>query len=90
MGEPWRDLRVGDRIRIVRIPSPDVLGFDLRRNTKQFYKRLITLRRIVTVNEIDQWGVPWIQCRIRGDTGKLEYHFLAINDDSWVRVKPCK
>jgi hypothetical protein len=35
--------------------------------------------------------LPWIQCRFRRKNGGWEYHWLAINDDSWVRVKtrPC-
>ncbi len=29
-------------------------------------------------------------CRFRRKNGEWDYHFLAVNDDSWVRVKPRK
>jgi hypothetical protein len=40
------------------------------------------------VYEIDEWGLPWIRCRFRRKDGSWEHHYLAIHDDSWVRVKP--
>src|SRR5262245_57361756 len=86
----WRTLRVGDRIRIVRQPTcfgslaPDTV---LRPATRGLYKRLIALRRQFPVSEIDKDGRPWIQVCLR-ENGRLERHWLAVDDDSWARVKP--
>jgi hypothetical protein len=88
MAEDWRDLRVGDRVRIVRMPSDaDAPGITFHAETRRLYKRLIARRRSVRVFEIDEWGLPWIRCRFRLKDGRWEYHWLAINDDSWIRVK---
>jgi hypothetical protein len=88
MNEDWRDLKVGDRIRIVRLPSAASMGgYVLPANTRRFYKRLIALKKRLTVYEIDRQGLPWIQCALRRKDGGLDCHFLAVNDDSWVRVK---
>jgi hypothetical protein len=86
--EPWRDLQVGDRIRIVRIPSEfDLPGYYVHRDTRRLYQRLIARRRSVRVYQVDSWGLPWIRCQFRRTNGRWEYHWLAINDDSWVKVK---
>ncbi len=88
MDESWRDLRVGDRIRLVRMPSEfDQAGYYLHRDTRRVYKRLIERRRPVRVYEIDEWGLPWIECRFRRKDGWWERHSLAFNHDGWVRVK---
>jgi hypothetical protein len=85
MSEPWRDLRVGDRVRIVRLPSEvDARGYVFHRDTRDLYQRLIARRRPSRVFEIDQLGLPWIRCRFRRRDGSWEYHCLAINDDSWT------
>jgi hypothetical protein len=88
MSESWRDLRIGDRIRIVRMPSGvDAPGYVFPPCTRRLYEKLITRRRSLRVYEIDEWGLPWIQCRFRQKNGTWLYHALAVNDDSWVRVK---
>src|SRR4051812_19665794 len=86
VAEPWQSLRVGELVRIVRIPGHSVLGYHLHRDTRRLYKRLIDRKRPVRVYEIDKDGLPWIKCRFRYKNGRWDYHFLAINDDSWVRV----
>jgi hypothetical protein len=87
MDEPWRQLRVGDRIRIVRLPSGvDTPGYRFHRDTRRLYNRLIARRRSLRICEI-AWGLPWIECRFKRKAGRWEYHYLAVNDDSWVRVK---
>jgi hypothetical protein len=91
MNEEWRSLKIGGRIRIVRLPSPESMdGYVLPANTRRFYKRLIALKKRLTVYEIDRDGLPWIQCQLRRRDGGLAIHFLAVNDDSWVRVKSRK
>jgi hypothetical protein len=87
MAESWRDLRVGDHIRIVRYPTdwerPD---YHVATCTRRLYRRLIARRRPVRVYEVDGDGLPWVRCRFRLARG-WEHHFLAVNDDSWVRVR---
>jgi hypothetical protein len=84
--EPWRELRVGDRIRIVRLPGEDLLGYTLHLETKDLYERLIAMRKVLRIYEIDKDGLPWIKCRVKADGGGWEYHYLAVNDDSWELV----
>jgi hypothetical protein len=31
--------------------------------------------------------MPWIHCRFRRKDGRIEYHWLLINHDGWVRVR---
>lgn len=94
MSENWRTLKVGDRIRIVRLPSAASMsvanGHVLPADTRRFYKRLMALKKRLTISEIDGDGRPWIQCTLRRKGGGLDYHFLAVDDDSWVRVKSRK
>ena len=85
----WRDLRVGDRIRIVRMPS----GFDrpdyfVHPDTRRLYARLIERGYSQRVARVDGDGLPWIECRFRLPDERWEYHSLAVNDDSWVLVRP--
>jgi hypothetical protein len=88
MREPWEDLRVGDRIRIVRMPSfADTPGAAFFPETRRLPKKLIARRRPVRVFQLDEYGLPWIRCRFRLRNGSWEHHWLAVNDDSWVRVK---
>jgi hypothetical protein len=88
MAESWRKLRVGDRIRLVRMPSGfDQPGYYLHRDTWRVYKRLIERRRPVRVYKIDEWGLPWIQCRFRSKDGSWEHHFLAFDHDGWLSVR---
>ena len=91
MKENWRKLKIGDRIRIVRLPSAASMdGYFLHADTRRLYKRLIALKKRLTVYEIDGDGLPWIQCALRRKDGGLDHHFLAVNDDSWVRIKSRK
>ena len=85
---PWKTLRVGDRVRFVRMPSGiDAAGYVFPRETRLLYERLIASGRSRRVREIDDWGIPWIWCRSRARGGRVGWEMLAINDDSWVRVR---
>ena len=83
-----RQLRIGDEVRFVQMPS-DAEWPEVRfaPETKRLYKRLIARRRPSRIAEFDEWRIPWIHYRFRGRNGRWEYHSLAVNDDSWVRVK---
>jgi hypothetical protein len=86
VGESWQNLRVGDRIRIVRLPSDwEQPGYHVPPCTRRLYHLLIERRRPLRVYAVDEDGLPWVRCRFR--RGGWEHHFLAVNDDSWVRVR---
>ena len=60
MVEDWRDLRVGDRIRIVRLPSAAAIeGYVFHADTRRLYKRLIARKRPLTIYQIDEMQLPW-------------------------------
>jgi hypothetical protein len=85
--ERWRELKVGDRVRIIRLPSGvNAPGYTFHRETRQLYLRLIARGRAVRIREVDGSSVPWIHVRFPMVRGGWEYHYLALNDDSWVRV----
>jgi hypothetical protein len=91
MKDDWRKLRVGDRIRFVSIPAEFLRpGYRVHRDTLRVYQRLIDRRRPVRVASLEAWGkwpAPWIRCQFRRKDGSIEYHWLMINHDGWVRVK---
>jgi hypothetical protein len=86
MDEAWRDLRVGDRVRIVRLPGQTIPGYYLHEETRQLYEHLIAEGTVLTVYEIDGDGLPWIEYPFKDEEGETGYHFLAINEDSWELV----
>jgi hypothetical protein len=88
LSQSWRELRVDDRIRIVKMPwDADLPGYTFHSDTRRLYKKLIARRRSLRVFKVDKYGSPWIHCKFRLKNGLFEYHWLALNDDSWVRVK---
>jgi hypothetical protein len=85
----WKRLRIGDRVRFVRLPTFEgVPGGGLHRDTRRLYKMLIARGRPSRIFQIDEYRLPWIYCRFRRKNGTWEIHWLAINDDSWILIKP--
>jgi len=86
MPEDWRQLKVGDRVRIVRLPSEfSQPGFHVDNDTVSFYRHLIDSGCVLKVTEIDPKGRPRIEYEWKKLTG-IESHGLLINDDSWEAV----
>ena len=91
----WKNLKVGDKIRIVSVPGfisgKKVKNYTIARETISAYKKLIARKRPVVISEIDEYGQPWFEFRLR-KKGKYIYHSMAVfkEDDNWVRVKPRK
>lgn len=84
--EDWRQLRVGDKVRIVRFPSDwGEPGWHVDPSTRELYGKLIARRRPVRVFLVDEFGQPWIQGRASEAPG--HWWTLAIADDSWIRVR---
>jgi hypothetical protein len=85
--ESWRDLRVGDLIRLTSMPEEfSQPGYFLHRDTRRVYQRLINRRRPLRIYMHDEFGRPWIRCRFLEKDG-WHYHGLMFNHDGWVRVK---
>jgi len=86
MNDHWQQLKVGDRIRIVRLPSefsrPD---YQVHDDTIALYRHLIDEGCVLVVDEIDDKGRPRIEYEWNKPAG-VEYHGLLINDDSWERA----
>ena len=80
----WKDLRAGDRIRIVRIPSlfsaPHYQNGDWD-ETLALYEHLIATEETLAIDQIDEDGRPWVEYQW-GDTSSS----LAVDDDSWETV----
>ena len=89
VAEAQQELRVGDRIRLVAEPPEwQRLGYHLPPCTRRLWLLLIARRRSLRVCEVDEWGSPWVRCRVRKPGGGWEDHYLAIVEGGWVRVKP--
>jgi len=82
-------LKVGDRIRITKIPGEGISSYYLHPETKAVYKKILARKRAVRISEIDEYGVPWYICKFRCQNGKWAMHFLSIaeNDDNWQLVQ---
>ena len=85
-----RDLKVGDRIRIIGIPGQGVPGYFLHRDTRRVFNKLIARGRPVRIAWIDEYGAPWYACRFRLKNGRWERHYLGVYDldYNWIKVKP--
>lgn len=97
MTERWRTLRVGDRIRLLRVPTADLRqredelrrGAEMAGWTADTLERILALDPIVTIDEVDECGAPWFSYELHHADGATEYHSLTItDDDSWERVEP--
>jgi hypothetical protein len=82
-------LRVGDRIRIVRLPGVGIAGYHLHPETKRAYRKLVSRGRSLRVCKIDQDGLAWYNFRIKRNNGSWQYHSMCVTpeDDNWVTVK---
>ena len=87
MSELWRDLQVGDQIQIVRVPKEfSQRGYYIHADTLRVYERLITAGTVLTVDRIDESGLPWVEFSCENEDGQQEFHSLAVNHDGLERV----
>lgn len=85
----WRSLRLGDEVRIVRVPS--LFNYPHYHNgeweeTFSLIRQLIINQVVLTITEIDEDGRPWIEYESTDSHGSRTSHTLAMDDDSWERV----
>ena len=86
MTENWRNLKVGDRVRIVRLPTEfSSPGYQVHDDTVALYQHLIDQGCVLTIDEVDDSGRPRVEYEWVKPEG-VEYHGLLINDDSWERA----
>jgi len=90
-----RKLRIGDRIRILRVPDCDRIQREREMRdqvddagwTANTIERIIAFAPVQMISAIDEYGHPWFECRIPGPTDALEEHSLTIlDDDSWEYI----
>jgi hypothetical protein len=95
----WRSLKVGDRVRLLRVPAPDLeqRSSELFSNaemagwTADTIEKIISLDPIVTIDRVDDFGAPWYSKVLIGDDGNEYHHSLTITDgDSWELVSKSK
>ena len=83
-------LRVGDRIRLLAVPQADIEQRDreIQRGhpdagwTANAIERIIVQCPVVTIDRIDEFGMPWFDAELKDERGETEYHSLAIMDEN--------
>ena len=95
MSGRWRQLRPGDRVRLLRVPEPDLRkreqelrdGTEMAGWTADTLERILKINPIVTIDCVDEFGAPWFEYQLTAADGEIEYHSIAItDDDSWEPV----
>lgn len=95
MTQTWRTLKPGDRIRLLCVPDSDLRqreqellnGAEMAGWTADTLERIIALDPVVTINHVDEYGMPWFEYQLTGDGGRVDYHSLGITEDeSWEYV----
>jgi hypothetical protein len=77
MTQSWRDLRVGNQVRV--ISWPEALHVDrLHSATRDLYQWLIGTGDILTIVESDEYSVPYGHL-IRRVDGVEQYECVALN-----------
>jgi hypothetical protein len=85
-----KELKVGDKIRIIKIPGEDDPDFFLDHESRLAYEQLIMRGRSLRVFEIDESGFPHCNFRFRKEDGSWQWHTIIITelDNNWVKVVP--
>jgi hypothetical protein len=91
INEPWRGLKPGDKVRIVRMPSAFLLpGASPPLETFAVFQALVAARAVLTIDFINDYGDPWTEGFDIDDEGRITPcatgHTVALNDDSWERA----
>lgn len=87
---------IGDRIRILRVPTRDLQqrerelaeGTEFPGWTADTIERIIEQSPIVRISRVDEYGCVWFDASIIGPDGTEEEHSLVVyDDDTWERVE---
>ncbi len=85
-------LRVGDRIRLLSVPTADLAqrerelrdGLADAGSTADTIERIVTQQPVVTISHIDEYGSPWFDVELVRRDGDIARHSIAVmDDDSW-------
>jgi hypothetical protein len=96
MEERWRTLKPGDRVRLICVPEADLKqreheianGAEMAGLTADTLERIIATDPIVTITNVDEWGMPWFERNLVESNGEIHYHSLGIaEDESWELVE---
>ena len=88
-------LKVGDRIRLLRVPESDVLTrqreiadrVEDAGRTADTIERILREDPVVVISEIDEHGNRWFEWTPRAPLFAGEVHSLTvIDDESWERA----
>lgn len=85
----WKQLRTGDRVRLIELPHADLeaykSGSKYLQETLDVIQRMIDSGKVLTVEQVDEYGHPWVGISFVNDHGETEEHTLTITDDkSWI------
>ena len=89
-----KQLRPGDKIRFIKVSDSDLAtrereikaGLPDAGWTADTLERIVGQKLILIIDHIDEYGIPWVHCRLMGVT-KPELHSIAImDDDTWEYV----
>lgn len=89
-----KTLKIGDRIRILRVPLSDLQQREreLAKKTEMAgwtadsIERIIEQSPVVSISRIDEDGCVWYDASIIGLDGQEENHSLIVyDDDTWER-----
>jgi hypothetical protein len=92
---PPKNLRVGDQIRILRVPDADLRqrkdeierGVEMAGHTADTIDRIIAENPVVKIGQIDEFGYPWYEVTLIADDGEAEEHTLMVYDDgTWEKL----
>ena len=86
-------LKIGDRIRILRVPQNRFRQRDRELAEKiempgwtaDSIERIIEQTPVVSISRIDEDGCVWHDGSIIGPDGQEEEHSLIVSDDTWER-----
>ena len=92
--KPPKNLHVGDRIRILRVPDADLKqrddeierGAEMAGHTAETIEQIIATNPIVNIWQIDEFGYPWYDVTLIGEDGEVYEHTLMVYDGTWEKV----
>ena len=84
-------LRAGDRIRLLAVPAGDLAqrereiatGAEMAGWTADTIERIIASDPVVTIDRIDEYGLPWFDVELDGEEGVEDHSLTIVDDDSW-------
>jgi hypothetical protein len=88
-----KTLRIGDRIRILCVPSNDLRQrerelaerTEMAGWTADSIERIIAQTSVVNISRIDGDGCVWYDASMIGPDGQEEHSLIVYDDDTWER-----